>query len=416
MMRTAGQQNFGLRHSEKRTWTTAGLSWSLGHYTAAALVAFGIALTPSAPAVAQKAGFSTKAKQAILVDATSNAVLFAKNADELMSPASMSKLMTLAVIFKGLKSGQLKLDDSFEMSVNAWRTGGAPSGTSAMMVPVNTEETLEQLLKGIIIQSGNDAAIALAEGLAGSEAAFAEIMTEQGRQIGLENSTFRNATGLYNPEHLTTARDLARLAQHIIDTYPEYYKWFAEKEFAYRKHRFRNRNPLLYLDIGVDGLKTGYVSQAGYGLVSSAQQNGRRLIAVVNGLSTRAERKRESRRLIEWGFRGFSQFKLFNEGAVIGQARVWGGSQFFVELTGKGPVTVVLPRYPADQKLRAQIVYDGPLKPPIAKGAKVASLRVRSSTGAVNEVPLYAATDIETAGVVWRGLDSVFHLAFGWLP
>ncbi|MEO1265929.1 MAG: D-alanyl-D-alanine carboxypeptidase family protein, partial [Pseudomonadota bacterium] len=294
--------------------------------------------------VAQKSGFTTKAKQAILIDATSNAVLFAKNADERMSPASMSKLMTLAVIFRGLKAGQLKPDDKFEMSVNAWRTGGAPSGTSAMMVPVNTEETLEELVKGIVIQSGNDASIAIAEGLAGSEAEFAKIMTEQGRKIGLKNSTFKNATGLYDPEHLTTARDLAILAQHIIETYPERYKMFAVKEFPYRKHKFRNRNPLLYLDIGADGLKTGYISQAGYGLVASAVQDGRRLIAVVNGLKTRAERKRESRRLLEWGFRGFTQFKLFNEGAVIGQARVWGGSQFFVELTGKGPLTVVLPR------------------------------------------------------------------------
>ncbi|MEO1695388.1 MAG: D-alanyl-D-alanine carboxypeptidase, partial [Pseudomonadota bacterium] len=201
-----------------------------------------------------------------------------------------------------------------------------------------------------------------------------------------------------------------------IETYPELYKVFAQREFRYRKHRFRNRNPLLDLDIGVDGLKTGYISQAGYGIVASAVQDGRRLIAVVNGLPDRRSRKREGQRLIEWGFKGFSKFQIFSSGDVVGQARVWGGSQLFVPLRGKGPLTVVLPRFPSNQRLRAEIVYDGPLKPPVMEGAMVARLRVTSSTGAINEVPLYAGETVETAGVLRRGLDSAFHLAFGWLP
>ncbi|MEL6290468.1 MAG: D-alanyl-D-alanine carboxypeptidase family protein [Pseudomonadota bacterium] len=367
-------------------------------------------------ALPASAAFKTKAKQAILIDVTSNAVLFEHNADERMSPASMSKLMTLAVVFRQLQQGQLKFEDEFIMSENAWRTGGAPSGTSAMMVPVNTRATLEQLIRGIIVQSGNDAAISIAETLAGSEANFGRIMTEEAKRIGLKNSTFTNATGLYDPEHLTTARDLAVLAEHLITSYPEYYPIFAEREFRYRRHRFRNRNPLLDLDIGVDGLKTGYISQAGYGVVASAVQDGRRLIAVINGLSTRRDRRREGQRLLEWGFKGFSKFQVFSSGDVVGQARVWGGSQFFVPLRGKGPLTVVLPKFPSNQKLRAEIVYQGPLKPPILEGAEVAKLRVTSSTGAINEVPLYAAEGVESGGVLRRGLDSVFHLAFGWLP
>ncbi|MEM1307072.1 MAG: D-alanyl-D-alanine carboxypeptidase family protein [Pseudomonadota bacterium] len=363
-----------------------------------------------------QATYKTQAKQAILIDVTSNAVLFEHNADEKMSPASMSKLMTLAVVFRALKSGQLSPDDEFTMSENAWRTGGAPSGTSAMMVPVNTRETLDKLMQGIIVQSGNDASIAIAETLAGSEQAFARVMTQEAKRIGLKNSEFRNATGLYDPEHLTTARDLAILARYIIETYPELYKTFAQREFRYRKHRFRNRNPLLDLDIGVDGLKTGYISQSGYGIVASAVQDGRRLIAVVNGLPDRRSRKREGQRLIEWGFKGFSKFQIFSSGDVVGQARVWGGSQLFVPLRGKGPLTVVLPRFPSNQRLRAEIVYDGPLKPPVMEGAMVARLRVTSSTGAINEVPLYAGETVETAGVLRRGLDSAFHLAFGWLP
>jgi D-alanyl-D-alanine carboxypeptidase (penicillin-binding protein 5/6) len=373
------------------------------------------AMIVAGPATAM-AQYKTKAKQAILIDVSSNAVLFERNADELMSPASMSKLMTLAVVFRLVKLGQLQLDEPFTVSENAWRKGGAPSRTSAMFVPVNTSEPLEMLIRGIIVQSGNDAAIAIAEGLAGSETAFAKIMTTEAKRIGLKNSTFKNATGLYHPEHLTTARDLAKLARYLIEEYPEFYPWFSEREFRYRKHRFRNRNPLLDVELGVDGLKTGFISQAGYGVVASAQQDGRRLIAVINGLEDRNARRNEGRRLIDWGFKGFSQFKLFASGDVVGQARIWGGTQFFVPLTGKGPLTVMLPRFPVNQKLKAEIVYQGPLKPPVIEGAQIASLRVTSSTGTINEVPLYAAETVETGGVVRRGLDSAFHLAFSWLP
>ena len=194
--------------------------------------------------------------------------------------------MTLAVIYKALKQNQLKMTDEFVMSEHAWRTGGAPSRTSAMFVPINTRASLEQLLQGIVVQSGNDAAIALAEGLAGSEEAFAKVMTAEARRIGLEKSTFANPTGLNHPDQLMSARELAKLSEFIIAEYPEYYKMFAQKRFNYRRHKFINRNRLLFSDIGVDGLKTGYTKAAGYSVVISAVQNGRRLIAVLSGLKT----------------------------------------------------------------------------------------------------------------------------------
>ncbi|MEQ1716740.1 MAG: D-alanyl-D-alanine carboxypeptidase family protein, partial [Hyphomicrobium sp.] len=228
--------------------------------------------TAFAGAAAETQSFITKAPRAILVDAGNGAVLFQQKADELAPPASMSKLMTLAVLFKAIKAGQVKGSDELVMSVNAWRKGGAPSGTSAMMVPVNTKATVDDLIKGIIIQSGNDACIAVAEALGGSEAAFAKAMTEEARRIGLPKSTFTNATGLHDDNHLMTVRELALLARFIQTEYPEHYAVFGQKEFVYRTHKFYNRNPLLFLGIGADGLKTGHTKEAGFGLVGSAVQ------------------------------------------------------------------------------------------------------------------------------------------------
>ena len=364
---------------------------------------------------AQNSTFVAKAKHAILVDFESGAVLYQLEADELTPPASMSKLMTLAVVFRALKNGTLKLEDEFTMSVNAWRTGGAPSGTSAMFVPVNTKATLAELLQGIIIQSGNDASIAIAEGMAGSEQGFAQVMTNEARRIGLPKSTFRNATGLYDPGHMMTMRELAELARFIIKEYPDRFAMFAQREFKYRKHRFINRNPLLFLDIGADGMKTGYIKEAGYGIVGTAVQDGRRLIVAINGLETANDRRDEARRLLEWGFRSFGEFKLFNPGEVVGSARVWGGDRFYVPLEGRNGVDVLLPRYPANQRLTGEIVYKGPLKPPIRKGQEVARLKVTSSASATNEVPLYAAEDVAKSSVVRQGLDSLVHLALGWI-
>jgi D-alanyl-D-alanine carboxypeptidase (penicillin-binding protein 5/6) len=361
--------------------------------------------------------FTPKAKQVILMDADSGAILFQSNADQLVPPASMSKLMTLVVIFKALKAGQIKGSDQFLMSVNAWRRGGAPSRTSAMMVPVGNRESLDDLLQGIIVQSGNDAAIAVAEGMAGNEAAFAKMMNDEARRIGLTKSHFENATGLYLPGHLSTVRELALIARHILMEYPSFYPMFSQKEFRYRNHRFINRNALLFLDSSVDGFKTGSIKEGGYGMVVSAKRDGHRLIGVVHGCASDTERREEARRLLDWGFANYTQFKLFDAGEQVGWARVWGGSQFFLSLTGDGDVNVVMPKAAAatGQRLRGEIIYSSPLKPPIKKGDPVAKLRVTSTSSAVSEVPLYAGENVERGGLVRRGFDSLAHLAFGWI-
>lgn len=362
------------------------------------------------PAAAQ-GELSTKAKHAILIDYESGAVVYQRAADVLTYPASMSKLMTLAVLFKAMKDGKLKADDELLMSENAWRTGGAPSGTAAMFVPVNTKARVDELIQGIIIQSGNDASIAVAEALAGSEDAFAKQMTAEARRIGLKKSTFANATGLHDPNHQMTARELALLAAHLIREYPEHYKIFGQRLFQYRRHKFYNRNRLLRLDIGVDGLKTGHTSKAGYGVVVSAQRKGRRLIGVVMGLDSAAERWREAQKLIEWGFNSSSRVKLFDAGEQVGYARVWGGEQFYVPLMGQGEVMVVLPRFPPNPKLRAEIVYDAPLKAPLKKGEQVAMLRVTTPSRAVSEAPLFVAEDVDEGGTLRRGVDTLAVMA-----
>lgn len=386
-------------------WLLVGLALLLGF-----AVPFG------GPVAAQPAGeYSTRARNVILMDAATGAVLYQLRPDERVSPASMSKLMTVTLVFKALKSGQLRASDEFVMSLNAWKNGGAPSGTSAMMVPLNQKARLDELLQGLIVQSGNDAAIAVAEGIAGSEVAFSKLMTEEGLRIGLKNSTFRNPTGLHHPEHLMSVRDLALLARHIIREYPDYYPMFAQREFPYRKHKFINRNPLLGSP-GVEGMKTGYIKEAGYGLVATATQDGRRLIAVTTGYEKAEDRKSDTLKLLDWGFKGFTEHKIFDAGETVGQARVWGGNRMFLPLVGKGDVSILLPRFPANQKLKADIIYTGPLKAPISKGDVVAQLRVSSTTGAVTEVPLVASVDVTRTGVVRRGFDSLVHLALRLVP
>jgi D-alanyl-D-alanine carboxypeptidase (penicillin-binding protein 5/6) len=374
-------------------------------------------LPPAAAQQQQGAEPVLKSPRAILMDADTGAILFQRNADELVAPASMSKLMLLLLVFMALRSGELELDAEFRMSEYAWRTGGAPSRTSAMFVPLGKTATVDELIKGIIVQSGNDASISIAENMKGSEALFAEAMTQEARRLGLKRSVFKNATGLHHPEHVMTVREIAVLARHIIKEFPEYYPMFAQKEFQYRRHKFVNRNPLLGVVAGVDGLKTGFVEASGYSLVASAKQDERRLIIVISGADTAAERRDDGKRLLEWGFKNFSEAKLFEAGETVGYARVWGGERMFVPLTGgNGGVSVVLPRVPANPKVTARIFYKGPLKPPLKKGQEVAVLRVTTSTDAVSEVPLYAAQDVGRAGFMWRGLDSLIYLATRWIP
>jgi D-alanyl-D-alanine carboxypeptidase (penicillin-binding protein 5/6) len=367
----------------------------------------------AAPAQAP-GGFETKAKHAILMNADANLVLFEKDPDTLMPPASMSKLMTLAVVFRELKAGRLKLEDQFKVSEHAWRTGGAPSGSSAMFAPLNSMVSVSDLIQGITVQSGNDSCIILAEGIAGSEEAFAKKMNEYAKEIGLTKSHFVNSTGLPAEGHVMTARELAMLAHYLMVTYPEDYHYFGEKDFKFGKYTFTNRNPLIFSDLGVDGLKTGFIEEAGYGLVASAKRDDQRVIIVVSGLNTKKEREEEPRKLIEWGFKNFKPFRLFDDGELVSDALVWGGTQRKVPLVGKGNINIILPVTSTGQ-VQAQIRYMGPIKAPIRKGDQVATLRISTTdTPATNDIPLYAATDIETGNFAMRGLGSLMFLAFGW--
>jgi serine-type D-Ala-D-Ala carboxypeptidase (penicillin-binding protein 5/6) len=384
---------------------------------ALAMLAAGVTgFFPSALAATKApGGFETKATHAILMDADNDIVFFEKDPDALVPPASMSKLMTLAVVFRELKAGRLKLDDQFKVSEHAWRTGGAPSGSSAMFAPLNSMVSVEDLIQGVAVQSGNDACIILAEGISGSEDAFVKEMNKYAKEIGLTKSHFENSTGLPADGHVMTARELAFLANFLIKTYPEYYHYFGEKEFNFGKWRFTNRNPLLFEDLGVDGLKTGYIEEAGYGLVASAKRGDQRVILVVNGLESKKDREDEPRKLLEWGFKSFKPYRLFDQGEKVSDALVWGGTQHYVPLVGNSNIDIILP-FNTSGQVTAQILYDGPIKAPIHKGDQVATLRVTATdTKATNEIPLYAGVDIGQSNFAMRGLDSLFVLAFGWL-
>jgi D-alanyl-D-alanine carboxypeptidase (penicillin-binding protein 5/6) len=377
--------------------------------------ATGLSAPASAATKAPAGVFDTKAKHAILMNVDADLIFYEKDADALMSPASMSKLMTLAVVFRELKAGHIKLDDQFKVSEHAWREGGAPSGSSAMFAPLNSTVSVEDLIRGVTVQSGNDACIILAEGISGSEDAFVKEMNKYAKEIGLTKSHFENSTGLPADGHVMTARELALLADYLIKNYPEYYHYFGEKEFVYGKWRFTNRNPLVFEDLGVDGLKTGFIEDAGYGLVASAVRDNQRVILVVSGLNTKKEREEEPRKLLEWGFKSFKPYRLFDQGEKVSDALVWGGTRHYVPLVGNENIDIILP-FNTSGQVTAQIVYDGPIKAPIRKGDQVATLRVTAAdTKATNDIPLYAGEDVGQSNFAMRGLDSLFVLAFGWM-
>jgi D-alanyl-D-alanine carboxypeptidase (penicillin-binding protein 5/6) len=367
-----------------------------------------LAYAPFAAAAEPSATFQTSASEAILIDAGTGAILFEKNADKPFPPASMSKIMTLEILFKKLKSGEISLETEFPMSLYAWRTGGAPSRTTSMFVPLNQSAKVGDLIQGITVQNANDACIAVAEGLAGTDDAFGQMMTDEARALGLEKSTFANSTGLPNPGNQVTAHELASLSIHVIKDYPDYYAYFGQREFKYRTFNFKNINPLLNAAIPVDGLKLGFAEGTGYGIAASAQKDGRRLVAVMNGFENERERREETLKLLSWGFVSFKSYKVFDKEEVVGAARVWGGEKWSVPLKTDEEVRILLPVNAKDLRIKAQIVYRGPLKPPVKEGDKVAEVRITSeSTGTSNTAPLYAATSLEAGGIVRKGIDSV---------
>jgi len=356
--------------------------------------------------------YQTAAPHAILIEAESGTVLFEKGADDLIPPASLSKLMTQEVVFNEIKQDRLKPTTEFRVSTNAWRRGGAPSHTSSMFIPINSKVAVDDLLHGAIIQSANDACIALAEGISGNESAFAELMTKRARELGLSKSTFGNSTGLPDPRQLMTARELAKLARHIIETYPDYYKYYSEREFTWNKIRQFNRNPLLAMNIGADGLKTGFIKEAGYGLVGSAVQNGLRLIVVVTGLRSEKERADDAKKMLEWGFHNFQSGLLFADGQEIAQAKVYGGAKGHVPLTAGKEVRLMVPRGSRD-KIIARVVYSGPVPAPVQQGQKIGMLKVWRGESVVLEVPLRAAESVDAGSMPRRAFDAATELVLG---
>jgi len=379
-----------------------------------ALALYGALLAGSAAAQTppKKEDFVISAPYAILIDADSGTVLFEKNADKPNPPASMSKMMTVEVVLHQIAEGKLKYEDEMTISENAWRKGGAPSGGSAMFAALNSRVSVRDLLSGVMIQSGNDACIVLAEGISGSELAFADLMNKRAAEIGLTHSRFTNSTGIHDPEHNASARDLAKLAQHIIRTYPEAYKVYGEREFTWNRVRQQNRNPLLAMGIGADGLKTGYTKEAGYGLTGSAVNNGLRLIAVGNGFKSMKERADEMRKLMEWGFRSFESRALFAAGETIGEAKTYGGAKSRVPLVSAQPVRVLVPRS-TSEKLSAKVIYSGPVVAPVEKGQPIGKLKVSRGENLVLEVPLQAGEDIGQGGLPQRAFDAMGEMVIG---
>jgi D-alanyl-D-alanine carboxypeptidase (penicillin-binding protein 5/6) len=363
------------------------------------------------PASAQR--FETRAAHALLMDAETETVLFQHEADKAMPPASLAKLMTAAVVFDAIKSGRLSLEDEFLISEDAWRRGGAPSGGSTMFAKLGSSLKLADLIRGIIIHSANDGCIAVAEGIAGSEPIFADMMNEEARKLGLAGSHFTNATGLPDPQQYVTARDLAKLANHIIRDFPDFYKIYGETEFTWNKITQRNRNPLLDMNIGADGLKTGFTEEAGYGLVGSAVRDGQRLIVVVGGTKTEKERAEEARKLLDWGFRAFERSTLFDADEVVADAKVFGGSQRSVGLVGKGPIELLLPRGSRDL-IKARVVYEGPVSAPVEEGQRIGVLRVTIGDDLTKETPLYAANYVGIGTIRQRAVDGIEELLIGW--
>jgi D-alanyl-D-alanine carboxypeptidase (penicillin-binding protein 5/6) len=384
---------------------------AMSFFAAAAVSASLAAPATIAGGKAKDDGFQTAAPTAILIEAESGTVLFEKNADQLVAPASLAKLMTAETVFNEIKEGNVKLDEEFIVSEGAWRRGGAPSGGSTMFAPIHSRIKVSDLLQGAIIQSGNDACIALAEGIAGNEDSFVRLMNGRARELGMMQSNFTNSTGLPDPEQRVTVRELAKLARHIIQTYPEFYKWYGEKDFTWNKIRQQNRNPLLAMNIGADGLKTGFTNEAGYGLVGSAVQNNLRLIVVVNGLKSANERAEEAKRLLNFGFNGFESRLLFGGEQQVGEARVFGGEQRYVPLEpqGKKPIRLMVPKNSTD-RIVARVVYRGPVRVPVAQGQDIGVLKVWRGDNIALEVPLQAAESVQGGPLHRRAMDGLAEL------
>jgi D-alanyl-D-alanine carboxypeptidase (penicillin-binding protein 5/6) len=361
--------------------------------------------------VASQAEIVTTAKQAIIVDYDSGETLFCKSCDEPMPPSSMSKLMTVELVFQRLKDGRLKPEDTFHVSETAWRQG-QKDNESKMWVAINSDVAVDDLLKGIIVQSGGDACVVVAEALGSSESGFADMLNARAKEIGLEHSHFANSSGLPDPGQFMSAEDIAKLSAHLVRDYPDYYKYFAIKDFTWSKIRQPNRNTLVDENIGVDGLKTGHTEAGGYGIVASSLRNGRRLILVINGLKSERERINEARRLLDIGYREFKDFKLADKGTVLGQVQTWGGAKNIVGVTVKDPLVVMMP-VDSRRDMKVTLRYDGPVRAPIAAGQQIGTLTVAVPGKPDKVVPAVAAESMPSNSFLDKMMIGLQTLIFG---
>ena len=354
----------------------------------------------------------TKARAAILMDYTTGQYLYTKDHKRMLPPASMSKLMTVYIIFDKLKDGSLSLEDTFTVSENAWRKGGAASGGSTMFLKIGQKVRVEDILRGILIQSGNDACIVAAENIAGSEEDFAQQMNVKAHQLGLNNSSFANSTGLPDPDQKMSMEDLALLAKAIIQEFPEFYHIFSEKYFTFNNIKQGNRNPLLYSMPNADGMKTGHTEEAGFSLTATAKRGDRRLIEVMSGMKSNKERSEEAEKLMSWGFREFDNYQILNKNQVIAEIPVWFGTQKSVEAEVEDNVIRTIARSKVfDTKMTA--VYNSPVVAPIKKGDKLGVVRVEIPDFETFEVPLVAVQDVQKVGFFGRIKENLKYLLFG---
>ena len=406
-------RRFGTNEKYQRARTNLRAMVAFG---ALAILLAAILAAVAAPVAATKKeeGLQTSVPAAILLDADSDSILYDKNGDELVAPASLAKLMTIEFLFNEIKEGRVKPDDEYIISENAWRKGGAPSHGSTMFAPIHSRVKVSDLIQGIIVDSANDACIAVAEALAGNEGSFGQVLTRRAREIGLGRSTFTNSTGYSDPDLRVTAREMAELARHIIRDYPDFYPYFSQRDFAWNNIHQQNRNPLLGMGIGADGLKTGETSEAGFNLVGSAIQDNFRLIVVVTGAKTDKERADEAKKLLDFGFHDFQARVLFAEGQTVGDAKVFGGDRSYVPLVASGIVRLMVPRNNS-QRLLARIVYTGPIPAPIARGQPIGKLKVWRGENLALEIPLQAADDVGPGSMPQLAMDGATELMIGLL-